>query len=170
MQKAGQDVRVYVMLLLMGHATSDHFPLDHPHLTCILHDYQWVTDISPRSREALPKCPLVSYRCPPNLKDLLVRAELKQQRETYKGSSPCKHPRCKACAHIKKGVVFNSTTTGHNFVWKPLRIVEWEMRCTRLSANNVPFNTSEKRRMHAAYVWLPINRTSRTVQLRNQWL
>ena len=91
------------------------FHPDLPHLTRILHDHQCVIDISPRLREALPKYPLVAYRRPPNLKDLLVRAELKQQRETYKGNSPCKHPRCKACAHIKTGTVFNSTTTGAQF-------------------------------------------------------
>ena len=91
------------------------FHPDLPHLTRILRDHQCVIDISPRLTEALPKCPLVAYRRPPNLRDLLVRAAFKQQRETYKGNSPCQHPRCKACAHIKTGTVFNSTTTGAQF-------------------------------------------------------
>ena len=91
------------------------FHPDLPHLTRILRDHQCVIDISPRLKEALPKCPLVAYRRPPNLRDLLVRAAFKQQRETYKGNSPCQHPRCKACAHIKTGTVFNSTTTGAQF-------------------------------------------------------
>ena len=91
------------------------FHPDLPHLTRSLHDHQCIIDISPRFREALLKCPLVAYCRPPNLKDLLVRAGLKQQRETYKGNSSCKHPRCKACAHIKTGTAFNSTTTGAQF-------------------------------------------------------
>ena len=91
------------------------FHPDLPHLTRILRDHQCVIDISPRLKGALPKCPLVAYRRPPNLRDILVRAAFKQQRETYKGNSPCKHPRCKTCAHIKTGTMFNSTTTGAQF-------------------------------------------------------
>ena len=49
-----------------------------PHLTRILHNHQCVIDISPRLKEALPKCPLVAYRRPPNLRDLLVRATFMQ--------------------------------------------------------------------------------------------
>ena len=48
------------------------FHPDLPHLTHILRDHQCVINMSPRLREALPKCPLVAYRRPPNLKDLLV--------------------------------------------------------------------------------------------------
>ena len=90
----------------------------HPnlrHLTRILYNHQCVIDISPRLKEALPKCPLVAYRRPPNLRDLLVRATFLQQRETYKRNSPCKRPHCKACAHIKTGTMFSNTTTGTRF-------------------------------------------------------
>ena len=88
---------------------------DLPHLMRILRDHQYVINISPRLREALPKCPIVAYRCPPNLKDLLVRAAFKQQRETYKENSPCQRPRCKTRAHITTGTMFSSTTTGARF-------------------------------------------------------
>ena len=93
------------------------FHPDLPHLTRILHDHQCVIDISPCLKGAFPRPPLVAYRHPPNLKDLLVRAVYGQQKETYRGNSQCKHPRCKACAHIKTGTMFSSTTctTGKRF-------------------------------------------------------
>ena len=91
------------------------FHPDLPHLTHILHDHQCVIDISLRLREALPKCPLVAYCRPPSLKELLSGRSWINKWETYKGNSPCKQPRCKACAHIKTGTVFNSTTTGAQF-------------------------------------------------------
>ena len=97
------------------------FHPDLPHLMRILRDHQCVIDISPRLREALPKCPLVAYHHPPNLRDLLVREAFKQQREMYKGNSPCtpcKHPHCKTCIHIKTGITISSTITGTRFCVK----------------------------------------------------
>ena len=91
------------------------FHPDLPHLTHILNDYQCVISTSPRLSGALPKPPLVAYRRPPNLRDLLVRAAYGQVRETYKGNDQCQQPRCKTCAHIKMGTTFRSTTTGQRF-------------------------------------------------------
>ena len=61
------------------------------------------------------RIPLVAYRRPPNLKDLLVRAAYGQVKETYTGNSKCQQPRCKTCAHIKMGLTIRSTTTGEVF-------------------------------------------------------
>ena len=91
------------------------FHSDLPRLARILRDHQCVIDTSPRLREELPKCPLVACRRPPNLWDLLVRAAFEQQKQTYKGNSPCNHPRCKACAHIKRALCLDSKTTGTRF-------------------------------------------------------
>ena len=113
----------------------------HPdllHLTRILLDHQYIIDISPRLREALPKSPLVVCHHPPNLKDLLVKAVFKQKRETDKGNSPCKRPCCKTCAHIKIGATFSSTTTGAWFRVKA-------------TTDDVLFNTPKKQRIHSAF-------------------
>ena len=77
------------------------FHPDLPHLTRILQDHQCIIDIFPHLREVLPRCPIVAYCCPPNLKDFLVTEAFKQQKETYKGNSPRKRPHCKSRAHIK---------------------------------------------------------------------
>ena len=125
----------------------------HPnlsHLTRILLDHQCGINISPSSERSTFEVPLVAYRQPLNLKDLLVRAEFKQQKETYKGNSPCKHPCCKTCAHIKTETVFSSTTTGTQFRVKT--IADCSTTRTSWSADDVLFNTSEKQIMHSAFV------------------
>ena len=68
--------------------------------------HQCVIDISPRLREALPKCPLHGSILPyPEYRDLLMRVAFEQQKETYKGNSPGYHPSSKTCAHIKMGTM-----------------------------------------------------------------
>ena len=91
------------------------FHPDLPHLTCILHQYQRVVDTSPQLKKALSRPPLVAYRRPPNLKDLLVWDAFSQTKETYTENSHCRQPSCKACAHIKMGTTFCSTTTSQTF-------------------------------------------------------
>ena len=86
-----------------------------PNLTRILHDHQCVINTSPRLSGAIPKPPLVAYRRPPNLRNLLVRATYGQLKETYRGNSRCNQPRCKTCAHMKLGTTFCSKTTGEEF-------------------------------------------------------
>ena len=81
----------------------------------VLRECQCLIDVSPRLKGALPQPPLVVYRRPPNLRSLLVRAALKQTREKYKGNDRFGQPRCKACAHIKTGVTFRSSTTNQEF-------------------------------------------------------
>ena len=88
---------------------------DLPHLTRVLHNNQCIINMSTRLKGALPKPPLVAYRRPPNLRNLLVRATYGQVKQTHKGNSQCQQSRCKACAHIKIGTTFRSTTTGERF-------------------------------------------------------
>ena len=60
--------------------------------------------------------PLVTYRRPKNLKDLLVRATLKPPRQIYEGTHQCsRRPCCKTCTHIKTGIRFSSASTGEIF-------------------------------------------------------
>ena len=91
------------------------FHPDLPHLMHILHQYQCIINTSPWPKRALSSLTLVAYRCPPNLRDLLVRAAFGQTKETYMGNSHCQQPRCKACAHMKMDTTFCSTTTCQNF-------------------------------------------------------
>ena len=65
----------------------------------------------------MPNPPLLAYRCPPNLKYLLVRAAYGQVKEAYMGNSQCQQPRCKTYTHIhvKIGLTLHSAMTGEVF-------------------------------------------------------
>ena len=56
-----------------------------------------------------------AYRCPFNLRDLLLIAANGQLKEMYEGNSRCHQPHCKICANIRTGTTFYSMTTGKKF-------------------------------------------------------
>ena len=88
---------------------------DRPNVREILCKHLPTLHISPKMTRAVPEPPLVANRRPRNLKDLLVRASLKPPQINHEGSSQCRRPRCKTCAHIKTGTRFDSATTGETF-------------------------------------------------------
>ena len=105
-----------------------------PHLMRILHNYQCVIDISPpHLKEALPKCPLVAYRHPPNLRDLWAgRHSCNKERHTREINSPYKHPHCKTCACKNRHNVqqhYNWCTIScesHRGLWnQPHGVLDW---------------------------------------------
>ena len=76
-----------------------------------IRDYQ-----SPPLLPPITRAPFVSYRHPPNLRDLLVRAAYGQEtKEAYRGNSQCQQPRCKTCPHMKTGTSFCNKTMGKRF-------------------------------------------------------
>ena len=62
-----------------------------PNLNKITRNYLPVLHVSERLKEAIPEAPMTAYRRPKNLRDLLVRAELKFITEDTRrnGNSPC---------------------------------------------------------------------------------
>ena len=90
----------------------------HPQLPClgkILREHLPTLHVSETMKKAVPNPPLVANRRPKNLRDLLVRAEMKPPQQLYEGNSACRRPRCKSCIHIKTGSAFESATTGEKF-------------------------------------------------------
>lgn len=72
--------------------------------------------ISERLQSAFPAPPIVAFRRAPNLRDLLVRAELKSPAPpTTIGNSPCGNRRCKTCVHIMSTNNFRSNSTGRTY-------------------------------------------------------
>ena len=66
-----------------------------PHLTALTKEKLPILHASNCLKQAIPKLPIVAYRRPKNLRDLLVSAELKTPDSCQaQGSSPCGHPRC----------------------------------------------------------------------------
>ena len=88
---------------------------DLPPLSKILRKHLPVLHISEKMKQSVPYPPLVAYRRPRNLKDLLVRTSMKPPQQSYTGSCQCRRPRCKTCVHIKPGTRFVSKVTGEKF-------------------------------------------------------
>ena len=91
---------------------------DLPSLNKILRKHLPILHVSEKMRKAVPHPPLVSYRRPRNLNDLLVRALLKSPQQLHKGTHQCNRPRCKTCMHIRTETKFGSTVTGETFLAK----------------------------------------------------
>ena len=67
-------------------------------------------------QKAVPNAPLVAYRRPRSLKDLLVRASIRlPENILHEGSRQCGRRRCKTCAHVRTGTDFTSAATGKKF-------------------------------------------------------
>ena len=70
---------------------------------------------SERKRDAFWLLPLIAFRRPRNLKDLLVRAALQPMPREPPGNHPCGAPRCKTCPTLVTSDKFSSHTTGKSF-------------------------------------------------------
>ena len=110
----------------------------HSTIASTIHKYLPILHTSSRCKEAIPEPPMVAFRRPTNIKDLVVRSSLKapSTEATNTGFSPCKQ--CTACKHqhgehrIQHTVSSNSitsTTTGerktspsaiHSTVYPPI--------------------------------------------------
>ena len=86
-----------------------------PQLSRILHHHLPTLHISKRMKSVLPNPPLVAYRRPCTLKDLLVRASMKPPQQIYNRSNRCRKPHCKTCVHTKLGNSSASPVTGEKF-------------------------------------------------------
>ena len=87
-----------------------------PNLTALTKNNLPVLHASSLLKKAIPEWPLIAYRRPKNLRDLLVKAELKPAGlQPAGGSSPCGTRRCLTCSHIQTGITFRSATTNQAF-------------------------------------------------------
>ncbi len=87
-----------------------------PRLNRILRRHLPVLHISERLQQAIPEAPLLSFRRPPNLRDMLVRAQLKTPAPpTNTGNAPCGGRRCKTCNLIMNTNSFKSHCMGRTY-------------------------------------------------------
>ena len=72
--------------------------------------------------KAFPDLPIISYKRQKNLRDILVRAQIKpektQPENTTYTCQPCNKARCKTCQHIITTHTFTSYTTKQSYVIK----------------------------------------------------
>ena len=83
-----------------------------PNIAKILHRLQPVLQSSRRCQGAIGQVPMVAFRRPKSLKDILVHSDLKRQ-ILDKG---CGDRRCRVCDFLVEGTGFKSRVTGRNFV------------------------------------------------------
>ena len=87
-----------------------------PKLLCMTGKHLPLLHTSARLKRAFPNKPIIAYRRPKNLCDLLVSASLKPLHlQEAKGSLPCGTKRCLTCQHIRTGTTVQSTFTGRTF-------------------------------------------------------
>ena len=94
---------------------------DHPSLSIakIMKKHLSVLHTSNRLKQAIPYPPLVVFRRPKNLSDLLVQMKLETPAPspppTNTGNIPCGHRRCKCCYEIVTTSSFRSYSTGRRY-------------------------------------------------------
>ena len=73
----------------------------HPHLSTIrsiVKRHHHLLQLS--DKMVIPDPPILAFRRPKNLRDLLVRAELTRPTPVIPGNTPCGRPRCKTCPRL----------------------------------------------------------------------
>ena len=97
-----------VPLVITYHPTLCNLPK-------ILRRHLPILQVSEGMKQVVLNPPLMAYRRPKNLNDLLFRATLKPPEQIYEGTRQCERLCCKTCAHIKMGIRFSSTVTSEKF-------------------------------------------------------
>jgi len=116
-----------------------------PNLAATLHKHHDLLSSSDRLVRAFPEPPVVAYRRPKNLRDLLVHATLQAPQITAKplGTTPCRGRGCKTCSMIlPESTKVVSHTTKASF---PLQVsascktsdIIYLLQCRRCSAQYV---------------------------------
>lgn len=82
-----------------------------PNINNILRKYYPILSSSDRLKKIFPQAPRVTYRRPPNLKDMLVHAKITSAPEPV--INFCSRPRCKTCKHLQKDCTVNSTASNY---------------------------------------------------------
>ena len=98
--------------------TNDRVPLvttfhpGLPNLPKILQQYLPILHSSERCKAAIPNCPIVSFRRPKSLKDILVRSKVKRDLTKPVGFHKCGDKKCKMCISTLTGDKIKITSTG----------------------------------------------------------
>ena len=86
-----------------------------PNIAEILHKLDPVLKSSRRCQSAIEQVPMVAFRKPKSLKDILVHSEITTP-VNDKGCYRCGDRRCRVCDFLVESKDFKSTVTGDNFV------------------------------------------------------
>ena len=108
-----------------------------------------------RTKKIFKNRPIVSYKRPRNLRDMLVKSTFNYQENLWNngiGCSPCK--RCSWCKNVKTTAVFKSRATGEEFdIFHSVTWIIYLDECTKCSIQycriaetslNIRFNNNRK--------------------------
>ena len=85
-----------------------------PNIPQILRKYLPILHSSERCLAAIPECPILSFRRPRNLRDILVKAKVNDKNKK-RGFNPCKDKRCLTCPSALTGETVPITSTSDTF-------------------------------------------------------
>ena len=91
--------------------------------------------------KVFPELPMVAFKQPNSLSDLLVRAEMLSPNTTIGKSHSCGDKRCKCCKHMQHSSPYTSKVTGKQYKYFTLLIARVQMLFTFLSVPFVASNT-----------------------------
>ena len=89
-----------------------------PRLEKTIRRYHHILQDSDRLRQAFPSLPIIAFRRPRNLRDLLVRAATSPNTGNPPGNFRCEARRCKTCPILVTTDTFASSVTGERFKLK----------------------------------------------------
>ena len=89
-----------------------------PRLEKTIRRYHHTLQDSDRLRQAFPSLPIIAFRRPRNLRDLLVRAAISPNTSNPPGNFRCEARRCKTCPILVTTDTFASSVTGERFKLK----------------------------------------------------
>ena len=111
---------------------------DLPPLAQIVNKHFSILQTNDKLKQVFPEPPLISYRRPKNLRDLIVRAKLPSdapEETNVIGSHPCQSSRCKNCKNMTQTSTFIhviSNTTNQTFK------IRENITCTTIKLCHLP--------------------------------
>ena len=88
---------------------------NNPPLNKITKELLPILHSSDRMKKAVPTPPIIAYKRPKNLIDLLVRADISPPHREEPGNQPCGRSRCKTCPTLVKRDTFTSKATSKEY-------------------------------------------------------
>ena len=95
-----------------------------PPLGQITKKHHHILHLSDKIWKAVPEPPLIAYRRPKNLRDLLVRAEVTIRERKQPGTRPCGGRGCKTCPMLQTMDSITSHSTGNTHKIKKINLVQ----------------------------------------------
>ena len=127
----------------------------HPalsNLSSIAHEHWTTIQKHPELCKIFKEPPVLAFRKPTSLKDILVRADI-SPRSAYNGQcSKCDSRRCMTCKNIQCTQKFSSTHTGEKYTAMPT--ARQKILSTSWNVQFVVFNTSEKLNNNLVNAWM----------------